>query len=96
MSSFLTCQVKRISVGAGLPNITGQFGSYSTNGIAESDALMAGAFRIDSTNPKSRAFGAVGATSYPITFNASLSNPVYDNSTIVTPLSLSTLPILKY
>ena len=87
---FLTCQVKSISVEAGLPNITGSpnctMGNASTGGSgALYTIVIAGS-----------ATFVEGAAPGVLSFNASLSNPTYGNSDTVTPTSQSTLYILKY
>ena len=80
---------------AGLPNITGEFGSYATNAIAESNELMQGAFNT-SNKSYGRAFSAINGTTYPITFNASRSNSIYGNSTTVQPSTCKAYFIIKY
>ena len=82
---------------AGLPNIEGNFKSVFTvakdNGTDTTGALQ---------SPYSKSNGNFGdlksepAWGHGFRFNASLSNPVYGNSEMVTPLSQSTLYILKY
>ena len=82
---------------AGLPNIEGNFKSVFTvakdNGTDTTGALQ-------SPYSKSKGnYGNITSTSawgYGFKFNASSSNPIYDNSATVTPLSQSTLYILKY
>lgn len=80
---------------AGLPNITGGFRPHGGNALSVKD--LSGAF---SARPnRSSVTGISGYTGTGNTgadFNASLSNPIYDNSDTVTPLSLSTKIVLKY
>lgn len=106
MSTFLTCQVKRTSVAAGLPNITGNIGVSDGSGSNDNvgfhpsttQGSANGVFSII-TNSTNMGYAGVGYnkrnTKY-FNFNASRISSIYSNSTIVTPLSLSTLPILKY
>lgn len=93
MSTFLTCQVKRIRVGAGLPNIMGRFVASSrvNNFYADGafyDSLNSLNHR-DGTTSNVYGFGAYY-------FDASRSSSVYGNSGTVSPLSKSTLYVMKY
>ena len=95
MSSFLTCQVKRISVEVGLPNITGKI--LTPNDWNDWGTAARGAFAGD--HSKTLINGAAGtnaASRYYLDFNASRSSSVYQDNATVTPLSESTLYILKY
>lgn len=84
----------------GLPNISGSAGHllYSKSNASEGTAdIVNGAFnrnlKYHTNNPltSGTAWGA-----YTTTFNASLSNTIYGNSTTVKPLSQSTLMLVKY
>ena len=94
-----------IRIGAGLPNIRGSFGSgtltkkalsadNSTQMINVSGAILVHASSsgcyINDTN--SACWFANGF----LLLDASASNSVYDNSNTVTPLSQSTLMLVKY
>lgn len=92
MSSFLTCQVKRISVGAGLPNVA------STNSLEglSFNPMPQGALNVSAYTGGKGGWAAGGGTVYYWTLNASRFNSIYGSSGTVTPLSQSTLYILKY
>ena len=73
---------------AGLPNITGSFRTYATDGL-----LVEGAFsqeRIGAGNAAS-----VGANENKYTLSAADSNPIYGNSETVQPSSVGYLPCIK-
>ena len=98
MSTFLTCQVKRISIGAGLPNITASVNGAMVGQGTFMNAMSA--FYLE-TGPYTWGIGLAsgqrGLESYErVNLDASRSNPIYDNSNKVIPLSQSTLYILKY
>ena len=90
MSMFLTCQVKSISIEAGLPNITGTL----CNGKGEA-TICSGAFTRTDGAPNASA-AIVNYAGSIFTLDASRSSTVYGNSTTVTPLSESTLLCVKY
>lgn len=77
---------------AGLPNITGIINQYFTtaNGDADGPFLLEGYKKFYATpNGTSQGLNTLN-------FNASLSNPIYGNSTTVTPLSLKSNFFLKF
>ena len=78
---------------AGIPNIEGSVGNYYT-ALEEKDGCFA------NTKIVSKGSGwmtnATNTSYIPIIFDASLSNPIYGNSSTVTPLSLSSTFIIKY
>ena len=78
------------AIDAGLPNITGNI--YNTPSINNATSAN-GAFRV-SLGDGARA-GTTGK-GYNTSFNASLSNPIYGNSTTVQPPALTLLPCIKY
>ena len=98
MSTFLTCQVKRISVEAGLPNITASVNGAMVNQGTFINATSASYLE---TGPYTWGIGLAsgqrGFESYErLNLDASRSNPIYDNSNMVVPLSQSTLYVVKY
>jgi len=78
-----------ISVGAGLPNITGETG-YDHQG-----AFATGAFKSSFGTKQVAHFAGVNTTGAQ-GFDAAVSSPIYGRSNTVTPLSLTTKLILKY
>ena len=86
---------------AGLPNITGEISVPYDDDTSLFGELAArtikGALYIPSTGFRQ---GTSGSGSYNfgtgIAMSASLSNPVYGNSMTVTPVSQSTLYVIKY
>ena len=80
-----------VSVEAGLPNITGTF----TGGENPPDSYATGSFRSTGTNDSEKLDGGSYSRCI-ITLNASLSNLIYSKSSTVTPLSRSTLMLIKY
>ena len=93
MSTFLTCQVKRISVSAGLPSIkqdlTGINGVVG-NGIAGQINGFIKAARYDDGWALDVVRDNAWARVYQYDIDASRCSNVYGNSSTVTPLSLST------
>lgn len=99
MSTFLTCQVKRISIGAGLPNITGQLwtgdvgdsGKY-VNGLNTDDegGIFYKGELVNGYNEGG------GAKNYVPKYDFSRASFIYGKSSTVTPLSQSTLYVVKY
>ena len=81
-----------ISIAAGLPNITGNADSGATK--AEYN-VFSGAFKA-SGNAKPNISGNSPWQYYGLGLDASLLNSVYGKSTTVTPLSTSTLYVIKY
>ena len=87
--------VSSISIEAGLPNITGGFRPHGGNGLSVRD--LSGAFSARPNGSSVTGIGGnTGTGNIGANFNASLSNPIYDNSDTVTPLSLTTKIVLKY
>ena len=86
--------VLRVRIGAGLPNITG----YFANGYRGVFSIFGGAFSITSAWVKFKDWGGEGsAWNYDgADFNASRASVVYGNSSTVTPLSLSSILVIKY
>ena len=91
---FLTCQVKRIRLSEGLPNITGSITKFnSINSKDESGGALT------ATKMSSITWYTDGGAYHSvmtIELDASLSNSVYGNSSTVTPKSTSCMLILKY
>lgn len=87
--------VSSIRIEAGLPNITGGFRPHGGNDLSVKD--LSGAF---SARPNGSAviaiMGTTGTGNTGADFNASFSNPIYNNSGTVTPLSLTVKIVLKY
>ena len=76
-------------MGAGLPNITGEF-------ITKYSSTTAGAFKAAQV-PDTHGYTSFSGNEHQeITFDASRSSTVYGNSSAVTPLSESTLWCVKY
>lgn len=79
-------------IDAGLPNITGTWGSGWSNG----DSRQSGAFtRSYASGGSSATNGTNGFTNW-LSFNASNSNSIYGNSETVQPPALTMLPVIKY
>ena len=88
---------------AGLPNITGKFGLTDNDavglnyGVSANPILCSGAFSTESisgiTGLNADGQGSMGKIN---TFDASLSNSIYGNSTTVQPPALTLLPCIKY
>lgn len=97
MPTFLTCQVKCIRIMAGLPNITGNIGRDSTISMYATSATN-GAFKVKDAGSYKGINGSTNLSNFGVnaSFDASRSNPIYGSSVTVTPLSKSTLYILKY
>lgn len=77
----------------GLPNITGMFAADTYYTIAEGS----GAFLPSTTTPTwAVAAGHAGSIGKYFSFDASLSNSIYGSSETVSPLSQSTLMLVKY
>ena len=81
---------------AGLPNITGDLYGFSAPGRTGSQ-FRTGAFK-DISSPYATGVWHIGYANYQVDvdFDASRSSSIYGNSNVVTPLSKSTLYILKY
>ena len=75
-----------------MPNITGTFGSYR---LGDGGAFVTGAFYNNGQKYNTIAQHTSGS-SVEFGFNASRSSSIYSGSDTVTPLSESTLYILKY
>lgn len=81
---------------AGLPLLEGDYPALFI--CAQPNAQGTGVFTNNNSGPATY----VGVSTYfnatrsPLTFNASLSNDIYGNSDTVTPLSQSTLYVVKY
>ena len=84
-----------ISVSTGLPNIVGYLGNSFDHGTFNQ---ISGVFGKDSYSLRAPADGGgpYNGLSKFIYFNATRSSSIYGNSSTVTPLSRSTLYILKY
>lgn len=93
MSTFLTCQVKRTSVEAGLPNITGKI-----ENIAGYSGLQAyGLIIMDASNfTQNIVNGGANVGGINLNIDASRNSAIYGASSTVTPLSLSCMIIVKY
>ena len=85
--------LKSIRIEVGLPNIVGNM-DKGFDSIKSRTATL-GAFQRTHVSHSYGGSGS-GASGYYLGFNASLSNSTYGNSETVTPLSQSTLYILKY
>ena len=84
-----------MTVGAGLPNITGT----AQTAPGRANYVANGALAAYATQNATNVYGVgsqVTSTQYGISFDASRSNTTYGNSTTVTPLSLSTKFFIKY
>ena len=83
-----------IRIGAGLPNITG----YFANGYRGVFSKFSGAFSITSAWVKFKDWEGEGLVwNYDgADFNASRESIIYGNSSTVTPLSLSSIFVIKY
>lgn len=83
------CSISAISVKAGLPNITGTLHAANIwNYVGQ------GSFKL-TTETGTYPLGSGRYTS-TVQFDASLSSSIYGSSNAVTPLSQSTLMLLKY
>ena len=78
-------------ISAGCPNITGVFSRVV---YVSEDGGCSGAFKYSSKHLNG--VNAGSSKLYYVDFNASYSNPVYGNSTTVTPESLSTRWFIKF
>ena len=93
MSTFLTCQVKRIRVVAGLPNITGRIENIAGYSGLQAYGLIimdASSFIQNIVNGGTN-FGGIN-----LNIDASRNSAIYGASSTVTPLSQSTLMLIKY
>lgn len=93
MPMFLTCQVKSISVGAGLPNITGRIENIAGYSGLQAYGLIimdASSFIQNIANAGTY-FGGVD-----LNIDASRNSAIYGASSTVTPRSLSCTIIVKY
>ena len=81
-------------IGAGLPNITG----YFANGYRGVFSIFSGAFAVTSAWVRFKDWGGEGsAWNYDgAEINASRVSSVYGKSSTVTPLSLSSILVIKY
>ena len=76
---------------AGLPNITGFFGSYQWN------TAGVGVFASSISSPNALQGGASTGLNYnSVDFNASRSSSIYGNSTTVQPPAITLIPQIKY
>ena len=93
MFMFLTCQVKSISVEAGLPNITGKI-----ENIAGYSGLRAYGLIIMDANSfiQNIVNGGTNFGGINLNIDASRNSAIYGASSTVTPLSQSTLMLIKY
>lgn len=93
MSMFLTCQVKSIRVGAGLPNITGKILNIAGYSGLQAHGLiiMVADNFIHTIANAGTYFGGVD-----LNIDASRNSAIYGASSTVTPLSQSTLMLIKY
>ena len=78
---------------AGLPNITGSLTNRGT-GFRASQASSNGCIVVG--GDLSNSIGAVSATSYNVSIDASRSNSIYGKSTTVQPPALTLLPCIKF
>ena len=92
MPTFLTCQVKRISVEAGLPNVTGEAGPI----IIYNGGWYVGALSLIGVIKNQQGTSGNQQGGGNINFDASRSSAIYGDSNTVTPLSLSTVMLMKY
>lgn len=82
---------------AGLPNITGYFAPRGDGNLGSGGVLAAsGAFFLAESDSVRTAGNTVVIAPHGAYFDASRSSSVYGNSEVITPLSQSTLYILKY
>ena len=94
MPTFLTCQVKRISIEAGLPNITGDLEGNAFNTImgAANSAIYTDA----SFTQNHRETNGNAPSCKALHFDASRSSSIYGSSNNVIPRSQSALWCVKY
>lgn len=96
MSTFLTCQVKRIRISQSLPNITG---SIEDNSIFDTgnSAWVTGALYVGTSSTKHWAQGYKGSNnSQKLCLDASRSSTIYSDNANVRPNSLSLIFVIKY
>ena len=81
-------------MGAGLPNITGTFdtGDRRTHIAGTSGAIYVRAIGPNTWSTQNKA----GGNTQGVGFNARGSNTIYGSSSTVTPLSQSTVMLMKY
>lgn len=79
---------------AGLPNITGSSSPFDTSGFLYDSGDTIGAFYKGAQ--KSYITNVGPHLAYNLGFDASLSSSIYGSSNTVTPLSESTLILMKY
>lgn len=82
---------------AGLPNITGKYGYVIRDAHSGQEIINGGLYRSDHNDT----WLYSGAGKYwtgrvALNFDASLASSIYGSSTTVTPLSLSSIFIIKY
>lgn len=82
---------------AGLPNITGVVDGYRLGCSDERTWMNSSSGAFSGYGKAGKAYGAEGNwhMSMPITFNASLSNPIYGNSTTVQPPAVTVRYFIK-
>lgn len=88
---------------AGLPNITSNitsspYGKPFVGQTGNANPTTTGAFVINNFIYRNQIpiGNGYGESAFELSFNASLSNPTYGNSSTVTPTSQSTLYVMKY
>ena len=79
---------------AGLPNITGGMADNPTARGWNDVNVPTGAFATNERVPN--AFDAKGIYGYKISFDASLSNPIYGATDTVQPPAIQLIPQIKY
>lgn len=89
----ILCSVFWVSVGAGLPNIKGNYYAHAFSVWMSSENELFTAYNSYSKYPPSIQSGTGYSTA---TFDAAKANGIYGNSNTVTPLSMSCVFIQKY
>ena len=78
------------SVAAGLPNITGDIGSFDDYGIVATEAFYT------KSRPMADWQANTQYSGYIVSFDASRSNQIYGASATVQPAAIKLLPIIRY
>ena len=78
------------TVAAGLPNITGDIGSFDDYGIVATEAFYIKSRPIADWQANTQYHG------YIVSFDASRVNPIYGRSNTVQPAAIQLIPIIRY
>jgi hypothetical protein len=84
------------SVAAGLPNITGEFNPRFITQRRYESYTHVGALSYSNADYSGNSQPGGGHNSCDISFDASLSSPIYGNSDTVQPPAIKQIPILRY